>query len=463
MTNDLRPRTEPLDLLGVGVGPFNLSLAALADQVPGLRAEFLERAQDFPWRPGPTPDGGTLQVPFLADLVSPVDPSSPWSFPGYLRASKRLLPSSFAERLHIQSTEYDAYCRWVSHGLPQCRFGHRVDSVCWDEPRQAFAVDYTYEHATGGEVVAGRAHARNLVLGIGTEPAVPAALRHLLADNGATALHAADYLSRRDELLGKRHVTVVGSGRSGAEVFLDLLRARPTGREGLHWITRSPSFGPTEYSGPGPQQLIPDRTRLFHRLPGQNRDGLPPQQGQLQEGTSAETIGTIHDELYRRTVAGGRPDAALRAATAIRTGRVRDGRIDLEIEHARQGRTETLTTDAVVLATGRTERRSDNLLHGLAPYVVRDRSGRALVDADHRLALDGPARGSVFVTHGSGFGAPNLGTAAWRSATILNALTGRDIHHLPTRPAFPTPGGTHDTPAPAPGTTRPPTSWAALR
>ncbi|WP_242423922.1 SidA/IucD/PvdA family monooxygenase, partial [Frankia sp. EI5c] len=44
-------RTEPYDLLGVGLGPFNLSLAALADGVPGLRAVFLDQAESFHWHP----------------------------------------------------------------------------------------------------------------------------------------------------------------------------------------------------------------------------------------------------------------------------------------------------------------------------------------------------------------------------------------------------------------------------
>lgn len=45
------PRTPPLDLLGVGAGPFNLSLAALADGVPGLRTVFHEQRAGLPLAP----------------------------------------------------------------------------------------------------------------------------------------------------------------------------------------------------------------------------------------------------------------------------------------------------------------------------------------------------------------------------------------------------------------------------
>ncbi len=33
--------SEPFDLIGIGIGPFNLSLAALLEKVPNVRARFL--------------------------------------------------------------------------------------------------------------------------------------------------------------------------------------------------------------------------------------------------------------------------------------------------------------------------------------------------------------------------------------------------------------------------------------
>ncbi|MET8682546.1 SidA/IucD/PvdA family monooxygenase, partial [Streptomyces sp. NPDC004647] len=252
------PEEEPLDLLGVGTGPFNLSLAALADGLPGLNGAFLEQRSAFDWHPGLLIEGATLQVPFLADLVSLVAPSSPWSFLNFLRARDRLFPFYFAERFHIQRAEYDAYCRWVSGQLPTVHFGHQVDVVSWDPRRHAFEVDFTRLDEHGDAEGVGRLFARNLSLGVGTAPHVPAPLRPLAEDPHALVLHAADYLAHRDRLLAARHVTVVGSGQSGAEVFLDLLRARPVGREGLSWLARTPAFAPMEYSKLGLEHFTPD-------------------------------------------------------------------------------------------------------------------------------------------------------------------------------------------------------------
>ncbi|QTD97889.1 lysine N(6)-hydroxylase/L-ornithine N(5)-oxygenase family protein [Streptomyces cyanogenus] len=438
------PRHDPAaprDLVGIGIGPCNLSLAALAHPRTELDAVFYEQRPRFDWHPGLLIEGATVQVPFLADLVTLVDPTSPWSFLNYLRTRERLFPFYFAERFHIQRAEYDAYCRWVARSLPGLRFRHQVDAVRWNPERHVFEVDFTQLDAEGEAQALGRTHARNIVLGIGTAPYVPDPLRPLVDAPGAPVIHAADYLDHRDSILAAGHVTVVGSGQSGAEVFLDLLRHRPAGREKLHWIGRTEAFAPMEYSKLGLEHFTPDYTRYFHALDEPVRDRLTAAQWQLHKGIDAGTLAAIHDELYRRTLDGGWPDAVLTPGVRVRTaGRMATTGIELHLEHLQQTSRSRLTTDAVVLATGYRERPLGRLLAGLDPYIRRDSSERPRIDTEFRLVLDPSVTGSVYVQnaerHTHGIGAPDLGLAAWRSATILNSLTGREPYPLPLRTAF---------------------------
>ncbi|MEV8591993.1 SidA/IucD/PvdA family monooxygenase [Streptomyces sp. NPDC052012] len=433
----------PRDLVGIGIGPFNLSLAALAHPLTELDAAFYDQRPHFTWHPGLLLDDATVQVPFLADLVTLADPTSPWTFLNHLRARERLYPFYFAEHFHIRRTEYDAYCRWVADQLPALHFGHHVDAVRWNAERELFEVDFTQLDADGEAEALGRTLAKNIVLGVGTEPFVPDPLRPLVDTPGVPVIHSDDYLTHRDTLLAADHITVVGTGQSGAEVFLDLLRRRPAGRERLHWIGRTEAFAPMEYSKLGLEHFTPDHTRYFHALPEAVRDRLVPAQWQLHKGIDAATIAAIHDELYRRTLAGGWPDTVLTPGVRVRTaGRLGTARIELHLEHTRQDTRSRLTTDAVVLATGHRPRPLDRLLAGLDPYLRRDNSDRLRVDENFRLDLDPSVTGAVHVqnaeTHTHGVGAPDLGLAAWRSATILNSLTGKDTYPLPGRTAFTT-------------------------
>jgi lysine N6-hydroxylase len=427
----VREEAEPVDLAGVGVGPFNLSLAALASRIPGLSTVFLDQQDEFRWHPGLLIEGATIQVPFLADLVSLVDPTHPLSFLSFLAEADRLFPFYLAERFHVERTEYADYCRWASRRLPSCRFGARVERVRWSAQRNAFLLEYT----TGGSPA--RLAARNVVLGVGTAPAVPAPLRDLVADPGELVLHSADYLGCRDRLAAAREVVVVGSGQSGAEVFLDLLRRRSPGLERLRWYARTPAIAPMEYSKLGLEHFTPDYTDFFHRLPAQARGPLADAQWQLHKGIDDGTIAEIHDELYRHSVHSGWPEVTITPGvevTAARPG------VELDLWQPGTGQRRTVRADGVVLATGYAERPLHDLLAPLDP--ARDADGALVVDRDYRLRLPAGAggAGAVYVQnaerHTHGVGAPDLGLGAWRAAVILNAVRGEPVFRLPERTAF---------------------------
>ncbi|WP_432087368.1 MULTISPECIES: lysine N(6)-hydroxylase/L-ornithine N(5)-oxygenase family protein [unclassified Streptomyces] len=427
-----QPPTEPYDLLGVGIGPFNLSLAALCDRVPDLRTLFCETRPEFRWHPGLLVDGARMQVPFLADLVSLVDPTNPWSFLNYLRHQQRLFPFYFSERFHLPRREYEHYCRWAAERLTNCRFGARVGSVRWDTAEQLFRV------AVGGRELA----ARNVVLGVGTEPYRPTAFAALT--DHPRVWHCAQYLDRRSALDGVRDVTVIGSGQSGAEVFLDLLRTRAGDGTRVRWLTRTRAFAPMEYSKLGLEHFTPDYTRYFHGLPTAVRDRLVGEQWQLYKAASDETLAEIHDHLYQTTV--GRPidtepveiipGTAVAAATADSAGTV-----ELRCRHADSGAERTIRTEAVVLATGYRAVRPA-VLDPLTELIDWDEQGRYRVALDHRVATRPALTGGLYVQnaelHTHGVGTPDLGLGAHRAAVILNAVAGRAVHPLPTRTAWTT-------------------------
>jgi lysine N6-hydroxylase len=213
--------TDTYEIVGIGIGPFNLALAALAEPTESLTCLFLDENAGFTWHPGMMVDGATLQVPFLADLVSLVDPTNRNSYLAWLRDQGRLFGFYFSETWHVPRAEYESYCRAVAERLESCRFGCRVTAVRHAglaDGRDGFVV--CYDSPGGPRTVL----AANVALGIGTEPVVPGALRALCEDSAALVSHSAHYLNRADWIRAADDVTVLGSGQSGAEIVLDLLR-----------------------------------------------------------------------------------------------------------------------------------------------------------------------------------------------------------------------------------------------
>jgi lysine N6-hydroxylase len=414
---------RPLDVIGVGIGPFNLGLAALLEPL-GLRSAFFDQRPEFAWHAGLMLPDAEIQVPFLADLVTLADPTSPYSFLNYLHEQGRLYRFYFHERFHVLRREYDAYCRWVAEHLPSCRFGQRALAV---EPRPGGGWIVRVEGPDG----AIREHAaRHVVLGVGGLPHVPECARAAL---GEEVLHSGDYLAARERLHGLRSICVVGSGQSAAEVFADLLQHAPGAR--LDWFTRSPGFLPMEYSKLGLEHFTPEYVDHFHALPEALRDELRAGQDLLYKGISGATSDAIYDALYRRSVDGVEPDVRYAANCGLRAVEERPGGVALELVQLHTGERVAHECDAVVLATGYRD----------APLPIGDLAalddrGRPVVERDYRLRLRDGAPSTLFVQnaelHTHGVGTPDLGLGAYRSSVIANAIVGREAYPVRERNVF---------------------------
>ncbi|WP_082461768.1 lysine N(6)-hydroxylase/L-ornithine N(5)-oxygenase family protein [Agromyces sp. Leaf222] len=415
------------DVVGIGIGPFNLGLACLLEPL-ALDAVFLDRADGFAWHHGMMLDGATIQVPFMADLVTMADPTSPFSFLNWLKQSGRLYPFYIRESFYPLRAEYDAYCRWASEQLPSLRWGRDVVSVDHDEANDVYTVR-ALDLATGDVETYS---ARHLVLGVGTAPTVPAALRDL----PGLVVHSSEYLPNRERLQGAGSITVVGSGQSAAEIYRDLL-GDATAADGyrLDWITRSPRFFPMEYTKLTLEMTSPEYTDHFHGLPLALRQQLGREQRGLYKGISGELIDEIYDTLYELSASGPVPTTLLTDTELLEASW--DGtRFRLRLRHAQLEQEYERETDALVLATGYSAR-VPAFLDPVRDRFEWDALGRLDVSRDY--SIDG-GRGRVFVQNGEehthGLTAPDLGFGAWRNAQIIAKICGHEIYPLERSIAF---------------------------
>ncbi|MFD8010338.1 hypothetical protein ACFV5C_08635, partial [Streptomyces sp. NPDC059762] len=134
------------------------------------------------------------------------------------------------------------------------------------------------------------------------------------------------------------------------------------------------------------------------------------------------------------------PDVELRFGVAVEAAVAEPaGRTVLTCRHLDTGREFEHVTDLVVAATGY-RRRTPDFLAPVEKLIRRDAKGRPAVRADHSVDLADGVTGRIFVAnaeiHAYGVSAPNLDIGAVRNATILNAVTGREVYRLPRRSAF---------------------------
>ncbi|MFI9489631.1 lysine N(6)-hydroxylase/L-ornithine N(5)-oxygenase family protein [Promicromonospora sp. NPDC052451] len=438
MSTALPVRDLPVhDLVCVGIGPFGLGLAALADPLDDVDAVFLDQADGFSWHPGMLIEGTTLQVPFLADLVTMADPTSRYSFLAWLKATGRLYPFYIRESFYPLRAEYDEYCRWVAAQLPALRWGRRVTGVVRvPAPDGGYLFEVTAETPDGTEKYC----AKHLVLGTGTQPRLPAVLGDLGAHAGPV-VHTADYLPHREALAASGSVTVVGSGQSAAEVYRDLLDGCGTGpgEYRLDWVTRSPRFFPMEYTKLTLEMTSPEYTDHYAALPAALRDQLGREQRNLYKGISGDLVDDIYDTLYRRSALGREVPTTLLTDTEVVAARFDPdgaggaGEYVLTLRHGQLGTTAEHRTRAVVAATGY----AAQVPRFLAPGLVDvDDRGRYVVARDY--TVDGDRRIHVMngEEHTHGVTAPDLGFGPWRSSVILATVTGREPYPIERRIAF---------------------------
>ncbi|MCM0677091.1 SidA/IucD/PvdA family monooxygenase [Micromonospora phytophila] len=408
------------DFIAIGLGPYNLGLACLTEPISDLDGLFLEARADFDWHPGMLLESTRLQTPFIADLVTLADPTSPYSFLSYLKESGRLYPFYIRESFFPLRSEYNDYCRWAAAKLTSVRFGHHVTRVEYDRADDRYVV-----HATvAGEPVTHRA--RHLVLGTGTPPHLPDACRDL----GGDALHNSRYLQSRQALRAKRSITVVGSGQSAAEIYHDLLGDIDAYGYQLNWVTRSPRFFPLEYTKLTLEMTSPDYVDYFHALPEATRYRLESAQKNLFKGINADLINDIYDLLYARSISGP-VRTRLITNTALTTVAYDEpsGTYTLGLRNVEQGRDFTLDTEGLVLATGYHYR----VPEFLAP--VRDRirwDSHGRYEVARNYSIDHTGRG-IFLqnagTHAHSITSPDLGMGPYRNAWIIRELLGRE--HYP--------------------------------
>jgi lysine N6-hydroxylase len=406
------------DLFGIGLGPFNLGLAALCHDIPNLSATFIEQKDSFDWHPGLLLPGARLQVPFYADLVTLVRPQSKFSWFSFLQAKQRLFRFGVQDNLFPLRKEYNEYGKWVAGQLQGLWFGHRVLGVEYEDDKARYEVGVldvkTGQHKTF--------HAKHLVVGIGSEPYWPDCAAHLRKNQDTPVIfHAADYLFNKPRLDGAKRITIIGSGQSAAEIFQDTLTG--SADQSLSWFTRSPRFFPMETSPAAFEMSSPDYRNHFYRLPAALKEFLLAGQDALYKGINAGLLSAIYERMYERLLDDPADSSALYPNCELINIKFDSQYIICTFRHCETKEMFEHTTDALILSTGYKEKPPVFLANvkeriNYLPNGKYDVSRNYSVTDDHSIFV----QNADLLSHG--FASADLSFGPYRNAVILNAILG---------------------------------------
>ncbi len=406
-----------IDVAGVGIGPFNLSVAALLEPLRQLDVRFFERNQEFQWHPGLMFPEANIQVSFLKDLVTTASPTSYYSFLNFLFVTKRLYRFINANYSRVTRVEFNQYLRWVCSLVPNLEFGRPVDSVSFDG--SSLVVDL------GDEIV----RTRNVILASGLSPKIPDCARPHVCN---TVLPATRFLKSNLQTAGRR-VAVIGGGQTGAEVVNHLLSDQKNPPSQVSWISRRSNFWPLDETPFTNELFTPNYSDYFFRLPPAEKMVLLAEQKLSSDGIAPGLLESIYRRLYELDFLNGNGRSySLHIGHELTNVSPAGNGWALTIRDAISNRHETINADIVVLCTGAEYR--------ISPYLepLSDRlgweNGGYRTNEDFSIEWDGPKSLKIYVQnaarHCRGVADPNLSLMAWRSATIINSIVGEPIYEI---------------------------------
>ncbi|NCU05695.1 MAG: SidA/IucD/PvdA family monooxygenase [Chitinophagaceae bacterium] len=409
------------DLLAIGIGPFNLGLAALTHPLKKMKTVFLEKKTSFNWHPGMLIEGTTLQVPYLADLVTLVDPASPFSYLNFLRKENRLLQFGIRQAQYITRTEYNRYCQWVCRQLDVLRFDHSVQAIHY-EPTKEYYIVHCKDQSAGLH----RFHAKKIVIGTGSVPSLPACME---PDQLSSHLfHSSDYLFHQKEIENSSVISIIGSGQSAAEIYYDLLCNQP-GKQ-VCWFTRSDRLYAMETNKLIYEMNTPDYIDYFYELEQEKKKELQHMQHTLYKGVNEDLLNSIYDHLYEQRTEYGKLSSMIKTDVSLEhVERLNNESYRLRFHHNRTERSFLHETNCVILATGY-QYNLPGFIDPIRENISWLANGQYKVNRDYSI----DKTHSVFVqnaeTHSHGFNAADLSLGPYRNAVIINSILGNN--HYPT-------------------------------
>ncbi|MFI8235256.1 lysine N(6)-hydroxylase/L-ornithine N(5)-oxygenase family protein [Streptomyces sp. NPDC085900] len=420
--------THTYDVVGVGFGPSNLSLAISLEEhhanvlTDPVTSAFFERQPKFGWHRNMLLPSATMQISFLKDLVTFRNPASRFSFVSFLHAQGRL--AQFVNRKNFFPTrqEFHQYLEWAeSHLTNQVTYNSAVLGIRRPPGTEPGAVDHLQLEI--GDVVRGTTrtvNARNVVVSTGLRPRMPDGV-----ERDERVWHSSEFLTKYGlaNPAQLKSVAVVGAGQSAVEITKFFHSRLPHAQ--VHAIFPAYGYSVADDTPFANQIFDAEAVDDYYFGEDATREAFWRYHRNTNYGVVDDSdIGELYQIAYDEEVSGARRmhfHNLTKVSSVTRDGqsaRVRLRRLD--------GAERELGVDVVVFATGYDPMDPTELLGDLDRYCLRDESGRHRVTRDYRLVTTPELSCGIYLQgateHTHGLTSSLLSNIAVRSGEIVDAI-----------------------------------------
>ncbi len=401
------------NIIGVGCGPFNLSLAALLNDDNHKSHLFLEQKQNFSWHSG-------MQIPFthiqnssIRDLVSLVNPQSFYTFNNFLHQTGRMEKHTIAGFEYTTRWEFEQYLAWVADNINGIKMNSTVKKISLE--KELFKVTVQSGNNTSDYL------SQNISLGMGVTPYIPNCAKKHLGDN---IYHNSHYLTHRKNMKG--NVVIIGGRQSALEIANDLFN-HSDGIKSLSLVYRAPFINQMEDSAFAENTIYTKAgVSQFYQLDTNLKEKLNQQYQLTSDGASRETITELYQNIYINEYNNNSPIAFnMYPNSEFNNLSKNEKQYRLEIRNLNSEKTEELLADIVILATGYYQSFPNHIFsEEIINSIEFDNANRPLLKENYALQFNG--KGNIFYLNGArhshGVVDPNLSLNAVRADIIRHSI-----------------------------------------
>jgi len=379
-----------MNSIGVGFGPSNIALA-IALEERGMTGKasghvFFDSRTAPDWHPGLMYEEATMQISFLKDLITMVNPQSRYTFLNYIHASGRMHEFINLRTFHPRRTEFESYVKWCAEQLtPFAEFNSRISDVRLSKPEAPAKSDLTVSVTSQVTGKVQHLRTKSLVIADGGMPTWP-----LSKPQSAymTVFHSGDTLHRLATLgldkNSEHQFHIVGSGQSAADTFAYLATTYPNSK--IVMSHRSYAMRPEDDSHFVNELFMPHAVdEIFGLAPNFRKKVIKDYWHVTHNGVTIDLLPKLYEMVYYDR-ANGQNRFTFNKFSEITDAVEQNGH---GVAHMRRINDDTnfeVAADVTILSTGYDRPCPHPLLHRLSEYLEISEDGANYeMDRDYKI------------------------------------------------------------------------------